>query len=131
MKPTRVAEKEVRMITLTDLAATQLQHLLQQQDRAGQGVRILVQGGGCAGLQYGMSYEGEAREGDITVEVKGIRLFVDPFSASYLEGVCIDYQELLMGGGFRIDNPNALVTCACGLSFRVKGEEAAEEAVAE
>jgi iron-sulfur cluster assembly protein len=119
------------MITLTDLAATQLQHLLEQQDPPDPGVRILVQGGGCAGLQYGMSYEGEAREGDITVEVKGIRLFVDPFSASHLDGACIDYQEMLLGGGFRVDNPNALVTCACGLSFRAKDREEAENADAE
>jgi iron-sulfur cluster assembly protein len=116
------------MITLTDLAAAQLQHLLEQQDPPDPGVRIFVQGGGCAGLQYGMSYEGEAREGDITVEVEGIRLFVDPFSASYLDGACIDYQEMLLGGGFRVDNPNALVTCACGLSFRVKEGEEAENA---
>jgi iron-sulfur cluster assembly accessory protein len=114
------------MITLTELAATQLQHLLAQQDLPDQGVRIFVQAGGCAGLQYGMNYEPEAREGDITLEASGIRLFVDPFSVSYLEGSCIDYQEMLMGGGFRVDNPKAVVTCACGLSFRVKEAEEAE-----
>ncbi len=116
------------MITLTDLAATQLQHLIEQQVPPDQGVRIFVQGGGCAGMQYGMSYEREAREGDIAVEVKGIRLFVDPFSASYLDGACIEYQEMLLGGGFRVDNPNALVTCACGLSFRATDREEAENA---
>ena len=114
------------MITLTELAAMQLQNLLAQRDPPDQGVRIFVQAGGCAGLQYGMNYEREAREGDITVEAKGIQLFVDPFSVSYLEGSCIDYQELLMGGGFRVDNPKAVVTCACGLSFRVKEAEEAE-----
>jgi iron-sulfur cluster assembly accessory protein len=125
-EPITVTQKEGRMITLTELAATQLQQLLARQDPPDQGVRIFVQAGGCAGLQYGMNYEREAREGDITVEAKGIQLFVDPFSVSYLEGSCIDYQELLMGGGFRVDNPNAVVTCACGLSFRVEGEEESE-----
>ena len=116
------------MITLTELAAMQLQNMLAQQDPPNQGVRIFVQAGGCAGLQYGMNYEPEAREGDITVEARGIRLFVDPFSVSYLQGACIDYQEMLMGGGFRVDNPSAVVTCACGLSFRVEGEEESEGA---
>jgi iron-sulfur cluster assembly accessory protein len=121
----------MRMITLTDLAAMQLQQLIEQQAPPEQGVRIFVQAGGCAGLQYGMNYEDEAREDDLSVEVKGIRLFVDPFSAPYLDGACIDYQEMLLGGGFRVDNPNALVTCACGLSFRVKGGEEGESTSAE
>jgi iron-sulfur cluster assembly protein len=111
------------MITLTDLAASQLQTLLQQKSSMGHGLRIFVQGGGCAGLQYGMAFEDTAREGDTVVETVGIRLFVDPFSARYLKGACIDYQEGLRGAGFRVDNPNATVSCACGFSFRTEGSK--------
>jgi iron-sulfur cluster assembly protein len=115
------------MITLTELAASQLQGLLQQKTLPDQGLRIFVQGGGCAGLQYGMAYEGTSREGDVVVEVQGIRFFVDPFSAGYLEGACIDYQDTLLGTGFRVENPNAVATCACGTSFRTEGAGEVEQ----
>lgn len=109
------------MITMTDLAAGQLRNLLQQKDQLDHGLRIFVQGGGCAGLQYGMALEVQERKDDAVIEVHGLRLFVDPFSAQYLEGACIDFQDDLRGTGFRVDNPNATVTCACGISFRIEG----------
>lgn len=114
------------MITLTDLAAEQLQNLLIGEDRAWHGLRVFVQGGGCAGLQYGMLYENEAREDDLVVEAKGVRIFVDPFSATYLQGASIDYQDTLMSAGFRVDNPNAVASCACGSSFRTEGDTEVE-----
>jgi iron-sulfur cluster assembly accessory protein len=115
------------MVTLTDVAASQLLSLLDQKDLPMHGLRVFVQGGGCAGWQYGMVYENTAQEGDITLEVKGVRLFIDSFSAQYLEGACIDYQDTLMGTGFRVDNPNALASCACGSSFRTEGDTAVEK----
>lgn len=118
------------MITLTDLAGSQLNNLIQKTDRSDQGLRIFVQGGGCAGLQYGMAFEQAPRQDDTVIEVKGIRLFVDPFSAHYLDGACIDYQDNLMGTGFRVENPNAIATCACGISFRTEGSQEVEETCA-
>jgi iron-sulfur cluster assembly protein len=114
------------MITLTDLAASQVQNLLQQKDLPNLGLRVFVQGGGCAGLQYGMRYENRTREDDIVVDTKGVRLYLDPFSARYLEGASIDYDDTLMGIGFRVDNPNALASCACGTSFRTEGSKEVE-----
>ena len=111
------------MMTLTDLAASQLKSLLQQKGLPDHGLRVFVQGGGCAGFQYGMAFERTTREGDTVTEIKGVRLFVDPFSAPYLEGACIGYEDRLVGGGFRVDNPNAVATCACGTSFRIEGEQ--------
>jgi iron-sulfur cluster assembly protein len=109
------------MLTLTDLAAHQLQVLLLKKDLPEHGLRIFVHGGGCAGLQYGMAYENTGREGDIIVEAQGVRLYVDPFSARYLDGASIDYQQTVTGTGFRVENPNAAGTCACGVSFRTVG----------
>ena len=114
------------MLELTDLAASQLQNLFQEQNLSEHGLRVFVPGGGCAGLQYGMAFEDATREGDTVVETKGVRLFVDPFSAQYLEGACIDYQDTLMGTGFRVDNPNAIASCACGSSFRAEGDQEVE-----
>ncbi len=109
------------MITLTDLASRQLQRLLEQKDLPGHGLRIFVHGGGCAGLQYGMAYENAPRADDTVVEAQGVRIFVDAFSARYLAGACIDYQDTALGTGFRVDNPNAVASCACGISFRITG----------
>jgi iron-sulfur cluster assembly protein len=120
-------EGDMVMLELTDLAASKLQNMFLEQNLTEHGLRVFVQGGGCAGLQYGMAFENATREGDTVVEAKGVRLFVDPFSAQYLKGACIDYQDTLMGSGFRVDNPNATASCACGSSFRGEGEEAVEK----
>ena len=76
------------MITLTNVAATQLYSLLRAKGLPDHGLRVFVQGGGCAGLQYGMAYEDSAREDDTVLEVSEVRLYVDPFSA--LPGGCDD-----------------------------------------
>jgi iron-sulfur cluster assembly protein len=114
------------MITLTDEAAGQFQSLLQQKNLQDHGLRIFVQAGGCAGLLYGMAYESKAQEGDAVMEVKGLRFFVDSFSARYLEGASIDYEDTHAPAGFRVDNPNAVTTCACGTSFRIEGGKEVE-----
>jgi iron-sulfur cluster assembly protein len=106
------------VITLTDEAAIQLQHLLDARNLAGYGLRLFVEGGGCAGLKYGLYYENAQREGDIVFEAKGVRVFIDLFSAGYLDGARIDFRDVPPAGGFRVDNPNAVATCACGASFR-------------
>jgi iron-sulfur cluster assembly protein len=115
------------MIELTDRAANQLQWMLEQKKIPDHGLRVFVQGGGCAGLQYGMAFEAEPRAEDRVLQVGRVRLFVDPFSALYLDGVCLDYQETATGGGFRVDNPHAAAVCACGSSFRVEGSREVEK----
>jgi iron-sulfur cluster assembly accessory protein len=115
------------MITLTKAAVSQLQDMLDQKELADHGLRIFVQGGGCAGLQYGMLYEDKAQEGDTVLDIEGVRLFIDSLSATYLEGACIDYQETMLGTGFRVDNPNAVASCACGSSFRTESGEPVEK----
>ena len=108
------------MITLTEPAAGQLRRLLQEKESSEQGLRIFVHAGGCAGLQYGMAFEAQGRESDMILERQGVRLYVDPFSATHLEGACIEYEDGPSGVGFRVENPNAAATCACGLSFRLE-----------
>lgn len=108
------------MIMLTDEAAAELQRLIDERNQAGCGLRIFVEGGGCAGLKYGMYFESAQREGDAVVEVSGVCLYVDPFSARCLEGARIDYLGAPANAGFRVDNPNAVSTCACGASFRIE-----------
>jgi iron-sulfur cluster assembly protein len=105
------------MITVTDMARQQLAGLMQQQDLSDLGLRVFVAPGGCSGFQYGMRFEDSAMEGDAVLEEGGIKVYVDEFSAQYLEGAQIDFEDALMGGGFTINNPNAVTNCSCGQSF--------------
>ncbi len=105
------------MITLTPAAANTLKKIMQDKGLTNHGVRVFVSGGGCAGLQYGMSFAEGPVDGDQVFEYEGVKLIIDPISLTYLEGAEIDYIDSLMGGGFRIQNPNAVRTCACGTSF--------------
>lgn len=105
------------MINVTDQALGQLKGLMEQQNMTDLGLRVFVAPGGCSGFQYGMRFEDQRLDGDIVEEREGISLFVDEFSAEYLEGAEIDYVDELMGGGFTIHNPNAISSCSCGQSF--------------
>ncbi len=111
------------MITLTDAAVKQLQTLVGEHGDATKGLRIFVESGGCAGMQYGMSLD-DANDGDEIAERDGMRVIVDPESAPYLYGATIDYSDDLAGAGFRIKNPNAVRSCGCGTSFEVGEGEA-------
>lgn len=105
------------MISLTDQARVQLKSLMDQQGLSDLGLRVFVAPGGCSGFQYGMRFEDATLDGDMVEARDGIQLFVDEFSAQYLEGAEIDYIDELMGGGFTIHNPNAVTSCSCGQSF--------------
>lgn len=105
-------------ITLTPAAASKLQSLLEEKGAPESGLRIFISGGGCSGMQYGMAIETEIRELDEVFESEGVKLVVDPNSLMYLVGAEVDYVDNLMGGGFAINNPNAISTCGCGHSFR-------------
>jgi iron-sulfur cluster assembly protein len=74
-------------------------------------------------MQYGMAFENNPQPFDAIFEVEGIRIIVDPTSMQYIRGATVDFVESLMGGGFRIENPNAVSSCGCGSSFRTAGSE--------
>ncbi len=114
-------------ITLLPAAATKLREILTSRNMLDHSLRVFVSGGGCSGMQYGMAIEKEAGEFDTVFETDGIKVLVDPTSISYLSGATIDYIDNLMGGGFRIDNPNAVSSCGCGHSFRTAGQQAPAE----
>ena len=80
----------------------------------------VVAGGGCSGMQYGMALEAEARNYDHIIEQDGVKVFIDPTSMMYLNHATIDYVDSIMGGGFKIENPNAVTSCGCGSSFKTK-----------
>ena len=105
------------VVTVTDEAIKQFQDFMEDQGTPDAMLRVFVSPGGCSGLSYGMSMEDNADDDDHVVSHGGIRILVDQFSAMYLQGAEIDYVNSLMGGGFTVHNPNAVVSCACGHSF--------------
>lgn len=123
------SQTATEVVTVTATAADTIKNLLVQREIPNHVLRVFVAGGGCSGMQYGMAFEEKPRDTDNIIEVEnGTRLVVDPTSMIYLEGATIDFVDSLMGGGFRIDNPNAVSTCGCGHSFRSEDEEAQESA---
>jgi len=83
------------------------------------GLRVAVRGGGCSGLEYALDFEVDSRDNDYVMEYDGLRVFVDPVSARYLDGTEIDYVMGATGAGFKFHNPNASGSCGCGSSFAV------------
>jgi len=81
---------------------------------------VAIEGGGCSGFQYALGFDRGAQEGDNEIEMHGVTVVVDPFSAPYLLGSEIDYQDTLMNAGFAINNPNVQAACGCGSSFQAK-----------
>jgi len=114
-------ETQQALVTMTAAAADKVRELIEAEGDATLGLRIFVAGGGCSGMQYGMTLD-EAQDGDVIHEMQGIRLLVDEMSAGYISGSEVDYVDSLMGAGFTVNNPNAVSTCGCGHSFKTAGD---------
>jgi iron-sulfur cluster assembly protein len=119
--PTATGAPAAPAVTLnvTEPAAAEIKKFMTTEEGLPEtaGLRVRVVPGGCSGFQYSLNIEEESRQGDFILDEKGVRLFVDMFSAQYLNGVQIDYVTNVMGSGFTFTNPNATGSCGCGSSF--------------
>lgn len=111
-----------QIVNLTEAAVIQIKEMLNSHNETDAYLRVSVKGGGCSGLSYGMEVDHEVKEDDFIYNQDGLRLLVDKISAPILKGTVIDYKQSLLGGGFTIDNPNAIANCGCGASFRTATE---------
>ena len=115
-------------VTLSERAAQEIHGLLERQDKKDAALRVFVSGGGCSGLNYGMAIDDSIEEGDFVYTCFGVKVVVVPLSFNYMKGASVDYVEDVMGGGFKIDNPNAVKSCGCGSSFSTEDSGEAESA---
>jgi iron-sulfur cluster assembly protein len=104
-------------LKMTESATEQVKKILARDNRAGQGLRVSVTDGGCSGHSYKLDFDREPKVSDTVLELNGVQVFVDRDSAALLQGMVIDYESGLYGGGFKFSNPNATATCGCGTSF--------------
>jgi iron-sulfur cluster insertion protein len=107
------------MISITQKAADKVLEISAEEGLEGQGLRLRVIGGGCAGFNYDLYFEDKPTSMDEEFEARGVKMYVDPLSFQYLDGTEIDYVEGLTGSGFKFSNPNVTSTCGCGQSFSV------------
>jgi len=114
-------QKPTVTLTLTERAGEEVRKFLAEEQSAPdtKGLRVAVLPGGCSGFKYSLSVEPEPAADDVVISSAGVRLFVDEFSAQYLNGVRIDYKSNFQESGFAFENPNASGGCGCGSSFTV------------
>ncbi|MEE2567617.1 HesB/IscA family protein [Hyphobacterium marinum] len=105
-------------IALTEDAARQIKAIIAAQTEA-RLLRVSVIGGGCSGFSYKFDLESQTAEDDLILERDGARVAIDPDSVPFLDGSKIDYVDELLGAAFKIDNPNAVAACGCGVSFTI------------
>jgi len=105
------------IVDLTEAARREVRRLLAEEHQEGLGLRLAVKGGGCSGLSYQVEFTRPEPGDNVKEFPEGFRVYVDPKSLLYLEGMTLDYQESLMQSGFVFENPNAKKSCGCGTSF--------------
>jgi len=110
------------MVNISETASEKIHEMLSAEESEGLFLRIGVKEGGCSGFSYGMGFDDERHGDDKVLDIRGLTVVVDGESAKYLYGVEIDWKESAMGGGFTIQNPNAVATCGCGSSFRTAAD---------
>ena len=111
------AETATAPVALSEAAALKVRELLDAEGRTDMRLRVAVQPGGCAGMQYQLFFDERVLDGDVELTPHGVPVVVDRMSAPYLGGATVDFTDTIEQQGFTIDNPNAGGGCACGNSF--------------
>ncbi len=106
-------------VKFSDAAAKKVNALVKEENNDRLKLRVMVEGGGCSGFQYGFKFDETINDDDTVIENQGATMLVDATSMQYLNGAEVDYLEGLEGARFVINNPNAKSTCGCGSSFSI------------
>ena len=106
-----------KILTLTKSAVAKIKDMRDKEGKEGCGLRIGVVTGGCAGLSYDLRFQKTPYENDIIMDEEDLKIFINPESLSFIQGIEIDYVDTLKESGFKYRNPNASSSCGCGTSF--------------
>jgi iron-sulfur cluster assembly accessory protein len=116
--PGEQVDRDTFPVDLTDAALKMVRAALADSDEEdGEILRVGVRGGGCSGFSYCLNFVDDTDEDDTLIQIDGVVVAIDPFSAGYLKGTVVDYVETVQGAGFKFENPQAKKTCGCGSSF--------------
>ena len=107
-------------MTLTEAAAERVKDIMSSTEASAVGLRVGVKNGGCAGMEYTMTYAEAQEPLDEIVEDKGITLFIDPKAVLFLLGTQMDYEVDKLSSGFVFNNPNETSACGCGVSVAIE-----------
>jgi iron-sulfur cluster assembly accessory protein len=107
------------LIGVTPRAAEKAIELARREGFDEAFLRLRVTAGGCSGFSYKLSFEPGAASGDHVVQAHGLNVVVDPRSAPIVTGSTIEFLDAMLGGGFKVRNPQAVHECACGESFAI------------
>ena len=112
---------DTSLVNVTDRAVQAIRDAMSDEGKSEKDsyLRVAVKGGGCSGFSYTLGFDDTVGETDQVNEIEGIRVICDPKSFLYLNGTQIDFEDNLMGRGFKFGNPNASKSCGCGESFSV------------
>jgi iron-sulfur cluster assembly accessory protein len=106
-------------LSITQKAAGKARALAAKEGRPDAYLRVRVTAGGCSGFSYRLGFEDAPEETDRVMEGYGLRVLVDPRSLPIIQGSTLEFDDALLGGGFRVLNPQATHECSCGESFSV------------
>jgi iron-sulfur cluster assembly accessory protein len=114
-----MSDTRTEPIAVTQRAAEKAIALARREGHAEAFLRLRVTAGGCSGFSYKLSFEEGPQQEDQVVEAFGLRVLVDPKSAPIVAGSTLEFKDAMLGGGFKVDNPQAVHECACGESFSI------------
>ena len=106
-------------LTITDEAAKRVRDVINGGLPETAGLRVGVVEGGCSGLNYDVRIAEGPDSGDTTIEINNTRVFVNEFSAQYINGMIVDWISSMQESRFVFQNPNETGNCGCGISFSV------------
>ena len=112
------ARPRPQVMTLTDAAAARVRAIMASKPGV-VGLKIGVKKGGCAGMEYSMSWGETCDKFDEVIENKGARVLIDPVAVLYLLGTQMDYQVNRLSAQFVFNNPNQKSACGCGESVNL------------
>jgi iron-sulfur cluster assembly accessory protein len=112
-------ETASQIVGITRRAAEKAAELARREGHPEPHLRIRVLAGGCSGFSYKLSFEDAAVADDTIIEAHGVKVLIDPRSAPILAGSVLEFSDAMLGGGFKVNNPQAVHECACGESFSI------------